>query len=262
MGKNRVRNSGLSNHRQFTLRCLSEKVTPVSIKLKSHIKTPKGLQIIRRADRSLLNERVRTINNTINMMNMKKDTCINNLKQKIGEDLIKECEIFIKERREARHFKTMVRQKSKLEALCHKSISERGGCSNIIHIGRGDHSHENNNNNIQSGTQNIINRTQRRDTEKWVINISDKALSDDEEKLLAQGPNFAIVPKNPPIVQYVAAIEQACTKLEEGKADEFRVQVKVAIQKVQKTKPNVTREERIALTNLKKRPFQDGIDSR
>ena len=55
-----------------------------------------------------------------------------------------------------------------------------------------------------------------------MINISDKALSDEEEKLLAHGPNFAIVPKNPPIVQYVAAIEQACSKLEEGKAEEFQ----------------------------------------
>ena len=45
------------NHRHFTLKCLSEKVTPVSIKLKSHVQTPKGYQIIRRAERSLLNER-------------------------------------------------------------------------------------------------------------------------------------------------------------------------------------------------------------
>ena len=115
------------NHRCFTLRCLSEKVTPVSIKLKSHVKTPISFQIIRRAERALLNERVGTINNTINMLNMQKDTCISELKEKIGEDLMKECELFIKNRREARHFKTMSRQKRNLEALCHKSSSERGG---------------------------------------------------------------------------------------------------------------------------------------
>ena len=62
--------ANFQNHRWFTLRYLSEKVTPVSIKLKSHIKTPKGLQIIRIAERFLLNERVRMINITINMMNM------------------------------------------------------------------------------------------------------------------------------------------------------------------------------------------------
>ena len=160
---------------------------------------------------------------------------------------MKEYEIFIEKRREARHFKTMSRQKRKLEAFCHKSSSDRGGHSNIIHSSRGDCSHQNNQNNIQSGTQIKINT--KRDTEKWVINISDKPLSNDEEKLLAYGPNFAIVPKNPPIVQYVAAMEQACTKLEEDKVEEFKVQVEAAIQKIQKPKPNITREERIALTN-------------
>ena len=68
------------NHRCFTLRCLSEKVTPVSLKLRSQIRTPKGLQIIRKAERSLLNERVKNINNTINMLNIQRDTCMNNLK--------------------------------------------------------------------------------------------------------------------------------------------------------------------------------------
>ena len=122
------------NHRHFTLRCLGEKVVPVSIKLKSHVKTPKGFQIIRRAEISLLNERIRSINNTINMLGLQRDTCIRKLKEKIGEDLMKECEIFIEKRREARHYKTMSRQKMKLEALCQKSSSDRGGCSNIFHI--------------------------------------------------------------------------------------------------------------------------------
>ena len=71
---------------------------------------------------------------------------------------------------------------------------------------------------------------------------------------MAHGPNFAVVPKNPPIIQYVTAVEQSCTKLEEGKAEEFRVQVKVTIQKIQNQKPNITKGERIALTKLKKNP--------
>ena len=36
--------------------------------------------------------------------------------------------------------------------------------------------------------------------------------------------------------------------------EEFRVKVKVATQKIQRPKPNITREERVALTNLKKDP--------
>ena len=71
---------------------------------------------------------------------------------------------------------------------------------------------------------------------------------------MAHGPNYAIVPQNPPIIQYVAAVEHVCTKLEEGKVEEFRVQVKAAIQKIQKLKPNITRGERITIAELKKDP--------
>ena len=61
-----------TNHRRFTLRCLAEDLVPVSICLKQSLKTPKGLQIIRKAERSLLNERVRSINNTLNMLEVPK----------------------------------------------------------------------------------------------------------------------------------------------------------------------------------------------
>ena len=116
---------------------------------------------------------------------------------------MKECKLFIKNRREARHFKTMSRQKRKLDVLHQNSSSNRGGHSNTIHSGSGDHSYQNNHNDIHSGIQSTTN--------KWVINICDKPLSNVEEKLLAHGPNFVVVPKSPPIIQYVAAVEQACT---------------------------------------------------
>ena len=83
-----------------------------------------------------------------------------------------------------------------------------------------------------------------------------------KKKLLAHGPNFAVVPKNAPIIQYIAAVEQACTKLEEGEAEEFRVQVKATIQKIQKPKPNITKGEKDSLDKAEERPFQDGTDSR
>ena len=67
------------------------------------------------------------------MLSQERDTCIRRLKEKIkDEGLFKECEKLTEERREARHYKTMSRQKRKLEALCQKRKSnfERGGCSN------------------------------------------------------------------------------------------------------------------------------------
>ena len=54
------------NQRKFLLRCLSADI-PVSIKLKSNIRLPKGYSIIKRAEKALLNERIRTVNNIITM---------------------------------------------------------------------------------------------------------------------------------------------------------------------------------------------------
>ena len=125
--------SDFKNHRWFSLRCLSNDVILVSIRLKSNIKTPKGQEIIRKAEKALLNERIRSINNTIYMFNLQRDTCITNLASKIKEEDLKNCEDFIEARREARHYKTMERRKNKLEQLCQRNSrnsTERGGHSN------------------------------------------------------------------------------------------------------------------------------------
>ena len=106
-----------ANHRRFTLRCLAEDLVPVSICLKQSIKTPKGLQIIRKMERSLLNERVMSINNTLNMLKSQKDTCIEELRRVLNEEWMARCIEFIEVGRERQHFKTLKRQKDKFEKL-------------------------------------------------------------------------------------------------------------------------------------------------
>ena len=228
------------NHRRFTLRCLSEKVVPVSIKLESQVKTPKGLQIIRKTEISMLNQRIRSINNIINMLSLESDTCMRRLKEKLKEEDFQECKNFIEERRKAR--------------LCSKSNREnnykRGGCSNNMHSSNYMYSSKNDLSNQVLGSNE--NQKQNNRQNRWVINISSKPLTSDQEKLVAHGPNYAIVLKDPPIIQYVAAVEHACTRLKEGKVEEFRVQVKAAIQKIKKPKPNLTKGERKAIGQLKK----------
>ena len=140
------------------------------------------------------------------MFNLQLDTCKTDLAKKIKEEDLKNCEEFIKARREARHYNTMDRQKQKLERLCQKNSSERGGCSNQ----HGNHTCTNTENSGISPVNNISN------TNKWVINISSKPLTQAQEKLLAIGPNYAMVPRSPPITEYIAAIEQACSKLQQG----------------------------------------------
>ena len=108
------------NHRRFMLRCLSKGITPVSIKLKSTVKTPKGIYIVRKAERMLMNERIRSINNMITMFNWQIDTCINSLGSRIEMEVMEECHRFINYKRERRHCKTLERQINKFNQLWQK----------------------------------------------------------------------------------------------------------------------------------------------
>ena len=121
-----------SNHRRFSLRCLSEDVIPVCVRLRSNIKTPKGYHIIK-AEKALMNERIRLIINTINMLKIQVDTCKNHLENKLDKESMEECIGFIKRKRESRHLKTFQCQKLKLERLCHKNRKIKGGHSNTQH---------------------------------------------------------------------------------------------------------------------------------
>ena len=47
----------------------------------------------------------------------------------------------------------------------------------------------------------------------WVRNLSKTPLTKAQEQVLACRPNFAIVPKVPPVIEYIAAIEKACQQL-------------------------------------------------
>ena len=84
------------NHRRFTLRCLSKGLVPVSIKLKTRVKTTKGIYILRKAERMLMNEMIRSINNTITMLNCQIYTCMNILQGMINREVMEECHEFIK----------------------------------------------------------------------------------------------------------------------------------------------------------------------
>ena len=108
------------NHRRFLLRWLSTDIIPVSIRLKSNIKLPKGFNIIKRTEKALLNERIRMFNNTITMLEKEIDTCMNELYNTLDEEFMEECMIFIKTRKESRHIKTQIRQVNKFNQLCQK----------------------------------------------------------------------------------------------------------------------------------------------
>ena len=146
-----------------------------------------------------------------------------------------ECGSFIKRIIEYRHHQVMNRQRQKFENLEQKKIgrSNQGQdtCTdnNAVDV---DRSHQNN----------------------WVLNLSSTPLTKHQERLLSHGPKFVIRPRRPPVGEYIAAIEQACNKLNQGEADELQVEVKKTLKKAQnrsKTPSNITSDEFKALKELK-----------
>ena len=62
MGKLGNSGSDYRNHQRFTLRCLNKDLSPVSVRLKSTVNNKRAKQIIHRAERQLLQDRVKGIN--------------------------------------------------------------------------------------------------------------------------------------------------------------------------------------------------------
>ena len=143
-----IKMAEFKNHKRFTLRCLSKGLIPTSIKLKTKVHTPKGNEILRKAERMLMNERVRSINNTINMLNHQADTCIDLLESTLSQDVMEKCLEFINRTRERRHQKTMMRQIKKFEKL----VTKTGGRSN-------NQSGNDGRNNALNGTSNTTDET-------------------------------------------------------------------------------------------------------
>ena len=98
------------NHRRFSLRCLGNGIIPVSIRLKNHVRTQRSDNIIYKAERSLLNKRIREVNMTLNRLKHDVYMYQNKLSGIIREDLMEKSIDFIKEHKEARHKTVMDRQ--------------------------------------------------------------------------------------------------------------------------------------------------------
>ena len=94
--------------------------------------------------------------------------------------------------------------------------------------------------------------TKSNSNSKWVINSSKVELTRAQRSLLEKGPNFAISPSNIPNLDYITAIETVGHKLKEEDAAELRGEINGILKKGKIPKPNLDKEERTALHQLRK----------
>ena len=140
------------------------------------------------------------------------------------------CQEEVLKRKELRHQRVMERQMSKLDWLLYgQKKQDQGGCSN------------------QDDFTDQGQPIDKDKSKKWVVNLSSIPLTKEQESLLAHGPNFAISPRKPPLGDYILNIERACQSLDTNMAEELRSEVYRVLRKPCQLKPNLKKEEMIAM---------------
>ena len=129
----RLRSSDYKNHRIFSLRCIHKELIPVSIKLKSTLDTPKARQIIRKAEKDLLQARIKAINNILVQVERETQDCRAKLASIILQERLEQCQHFINKVSELRFNKVKQRQINKLNHLVSK---KEGNITNNITLNR------------------------------------------------------------------------------------------------------------------------------
>ena len=159
------------------------------------------------------------------------------------------CSQFIEKVSEDRFTKVKERQVRKLNSLVNKTINRNHGISSTgcnHNSGLGPSSQTQGiANNYQAGNLNNTNN-------KWVTNLSKTSLTEGQESLLAKDPNFALAPSNIPSTDYITVVESICSKSKEQEVQELRADVNSLLRRVHTPKPNLTKQERRGLAQLKK----------
>ena len=200
-----------------------------------------------------MDERVRQINNTIDICNHLINTCTNELKVRIGKELFDKCQEFIDKIREWRHKTVLERHLMKYERLCQKT---NGGHSNHTGI----RAQNKDIRKLPAVTFNLTKTTTTTsgdtadaiDKDKWVINLPRAPLTQVQASLLAHGPGFVVTSKHPPYGDYIVAIEKACNTMEPNSAEELRAEIRGALKHTHPTRSNINREEVQVLAELKR----------
>ena len=147
--KLRIRASEYKNHRIFTLRCLHNDLIPVSIKLKSTLKSTRANKILRKAEEDLLQARIKTINFILDNTSKQLEECRSQLVAIISTQRLRECQDFVDKVGEIRFNKVKQRQLNKFDLL---TIRKEGN------ITRSNTNLNNHNHNLNSQTNSQVNQ--------------------------------------------------------------------------------------------------------
>ena len=256
--KNVIRASNFKNHRMFTLRCIGQNLIPVSIRLKP-VRSKQNIsasarKIIEKAEKQLMQDRVRSINKTIQTSEDQGNLNRTKLASMVTQVDLDRCSNFIEKVRLERFNQVRIRQVRKFHFLYSKNSNKQANNNrdrdNRILLGVNADSTDSNNQAVRHG---IDKQTGNSNLDsKWVINLSKTELTEAQKSVLSKGLNFAVSPDNVPNLDYITAIETICSKLKEEDVAELRGEINAVLRKGKTPKPNLNKEERTAIIQLRK----------
>ena len=110
------------NHLRFNLRCLHSGIIPRSLWIKPLVKGHKADKIIAKAQKDLLNERVRQCNFTINVLTNKASEFSEELRTRLPGDICDQVEQFTARAQLIQHRKSKERQQNKFARLSNSPL--------------------------------------------------------------------------------------------------------------------------------------------
>ena len=116
----RLRELDYKNYRIFTLRCLHKDLVPISIKLKSTLKTERAKKIVRKVEKDLIQARIKAISSILDNVAKQTVLCRSSLASIISAQRLRECQGFIDKVGEIRFNKVKQRQLNKFQNLVNK----------------------------------------------------------------------------------------------------------------------------------------------
>ena len=167
----------LENHKRFDVRCSRFKMTPTSISVTTNVTGARAQHIVKKAELQLLGVRIRQCTYTIKKLNESLTTDKQQLEAILNSDEMAETERPLTAAQRHTFGETRSRQQSKFERLYNKSVAKK-----------------------EVTDTDIV-------TNRWVMNLSDRQISDDERSMLSKGLNFAITPTTLPVVEIIAGTE-------------------------------------------------------
>ncbi|XP_072048801.1 uncharacterized protein [Amphiura filiformis] len=198
----------------------------------------KAEKIIAKAQKDLLNERVRQTNFTINVLKNKVSEISDNLRGRLPGDVHDRVSQFTAQSQLTQHQKSKERQQNKYARLQNSAPSARRSRSDLDKNWR-------NNDGLHPDSDL---------KDRWVKNLSSRPLSVVERDVLAKGLNYSVAPDRIPHVELITATESAIkhNNLDTSTADELRTKISSCLVNAKVPNSNLNKEQQEAVNSLGK----------